>query len=468
MSGLLIRDAEADGRRCSVRVRGGRIEELGPALGRAPGEEEIDAAGGVLLPGLTDHHLHLFALAAAVASVRCGPPEVRDRAALRAALHRAAPDRHGWIRGVGYDERVAGALDAAGLDALRADVPVRAQHRSGALWMLNSRAAERVGLRHGRHPGIERDAAGQPTGRVWRADDWLRERLPEPVPPSLAAVGRRLAGYGVTAVTDATPGLTGAAVDLLAEEARSGRLPQRLLLLGAPLGTPPTGRPAPGPWKIVLADSGLPDLALLTEEIDAAHRLGRPVAVHTVTAVSLALLLAALEQTGVLPGDRVEHAAVVPAEALPVVRRLGLRVVTQPGFLADRGDVFLDGTPPGERSGLYRCASFLRDGIPLALSSDAPYGPLDPWSVIRAATTRRVPGGRTANPAERLTAAQALTSYLSPPHSPGAPPPRLGPGLAADLVLLAVPLAKALARPASDLVRLTLVRGRIQYGVGVN
>ncbi|MGW4911190.1 amidohydrolase family protein [Streptomyces sp. NPDC004270] len=462
MSGLLIRDAEVDGRRCSVRVRDGLVGELGAVLARAPGEQEIDAAGGALLPGLTDHHLHLFALAAAFASVRCGPPDVHDRPALRAALHRAAPDRHGWVRGIGYDERVAGALDATGLDALRADVPVRVQHRSGALWVLNSRAAERAGLGTGRHPGIERDAAGAPTGRLWRADDWLRGRLPGAAPPSLAAVGRRLAGYGITAVTDATPGLAPDAVGTLAEEAGSGRLPQRLLLLGAPLGTPPSARPAPGPWKIVLADSGLPDFGGLTEEIDAAHRQGRPVAVHTVTAASLALLLAALELVGGLPGDRVEHAAVVPAEAVPVVRRLGLRVVTQPGFLADRGDDFLDGTPAHEHDGLYRCASFRHAGVPLALSSDAPYGPLDPWSVIRAATTRHVPGGRSANPAERLTAAQALAAYLAPPDAPGSPPPRLRPGSPADLVLLAVPLADALSHPSADLVRLTLIGGRIR------
>ncbi|MEU9347874.1 amidohydrolase family protein [Streptomyces sp. NPDC048278] len=463
MSGLLIRDAEAEGQRCSVRVRGGVVAEVGAGLVRAPDEEEVDAAGGALLPGLTDHHLHLFALAAAVSSVRCGPPDVRDRPALRAALHRAVPDRHGWVRGIGYDERVAGSLDATGLDALRADVPVRVQHRSGALWVLNSLAGERAGLAYGRHPGIERDAAGRPTGRLWRADDWLRARLPEAPAPSLAEVGRRLAGYGITAVTDATPRLSPDSVGRLAEEVRSGRLPQRLLLLGAPLATPPTTRPEPGPWKIVLADSGLPDFTALVEEIDAAHRRGRPVAVHTVTAVSLALLLAALEAAGVLPGDRIEHAAVVPAEAVPVVRRLGLSVVTQPGFLPDRGDDFLDATPPHEHADLYRCASFLRAGVPVALSSDAPYGPLDPWSVIRAATTRRVPGGRTANPAERLTAAEALAAYLAPPHSPGGRPPHLVPGVAADLVLLAVPPAEALSDPSADLVRLTLIGGRVRY-----
>jgi hypothetical protein len=255
MSGLLIRDAEVDSRRCSVRVRDGRVEELGPGLARTPGEAEVRAAGGALLPGLTDHHLHLFALASAFSSVRCAPPDVRAPTTLQAALHHAAPDRYGWVRGIGYDERVAGSLDAARLDALRADVPVRAQHRSGALWVLNSRAAERVGLAHGRHPGIERDPTGRPTGRVWRADEWLRERLPEAAAPSLAAVGRRLARHGITAVTDATPRLTERSVDALATEARSGRLSQRLRLLGAPLGTP-TGRTADA-WPLEDRPRGL-------------------------------------------------------------------------------------------------------------------------------------------------------------------------------------------------------------------
>ncbi|MCX5190797.1 CoA transferase [Streptomyces sp. NBC_00268] len=98
-------------------------------------------------------------------------------------------------------------------------------------------------LLHAGHASVVLDPTGRPTGRVWRADEWLRERLPEAAAPSLAAVGRRLARHGITAVTDATPRLTERSVDALATEARSGRLSQRLRLLGAPLGTP-TGRTA--------------------------------------------------------------------------------------------------------------------------------------------------------------------------------------------------------------------------------
>jgi predicted amidohydrolase YtcJ len=115
---MLIRDAEIYGRneRADVRIVAGRIDGIGRLMPQ-PGEPVLDAAGGALLPGLHDHHLHLMSYAAALGSVRCGPPEVTDAAALAAALARAdAVDPRGWIRGIGYHESVAGDIDRAWLD----------------------------------------------------------------------------------------------------------------------------------------------------------------------------------------------------------------------------------------------------------------------------------------------------------------------------------------------------------------
>lgn len=467
MSGLIIRRAEVGGALWDVRVGRGRVLEVGHGLLREGSAERVlDGRGGALLPGLTDHHIHLFATAADLASTPCGPSAVRDATELRERLRRARPDGHGWIRGVRYHESVAGDLDAAGLDLLRDDVPVRVQHRSGALWMLNSRAAFAIGLEQAEHPGVERDERGRATGRLWRADEWLRARLPRSRPPSLAALGRLLAGHGITSVTDASPALDTGTVEAITSAMAEGDLPQRVQLLGAPLSTDgpavPTDRqrgPVAGPWKIVLADSGLPHYDELVEEIAAAHRAGRPVAVHCVTRESLVLLLAALEQAGSRAGDRLEHAALVPQELIPTLHRLRLRVVTQPGFLADRGDDFLLGVPAAEHGDLYRCASLLAGSVPLALSSDAPYGPLDPWAVLRAAVARLTPAGTVAGPGERLSPAQALDGYLSPALLPGAPARVVRPGELADLVLLHAPLDEALARPHADLVRLCLNAG---------
>jgi predicted amidohydrolase YtcJ len=470
MTSLLLHDAALAGipSVAAVRISGGLVTEIAARLDRVPGEEVIDCAGGAVLPGLTDHHLHLHAMAGARASIRCGPPAVTGRTGLADALRAAVTDEHGWIRGTGYVESVAGDLDAAGLDLLRADVPVRLQHRSGALWMLNGAALAALGLTaspgrsgycgYSGHPGIERDAFGRPTGRLWRADGWLRDRLPRRSPPDLGSVGTELLGYGITAVTDATPDLTELAVTAISDAMRAGQLPPRVHLLGVPLGAelPDTKGLTAGPYKIVLADSGLPAFTELADQVRAAHETGRAIAAHCVTREALVLLIAVLREAGTLPGDRIEHAALVPQELIGELADRRLRVVTQPGFLADRGDDFLRDLPSADQPDLYRCASLLRAGVHVALSSDAPYGPLSPWSVIAAATTRRTPACRTAGPAERLSPQEALNAYLSPADAPGGPPAVIRPGVPARLVVLNAPLVEALAMP--DPVRLVLSR----------
>jgi predicted amidohydrolase YtcJ len=298
---------------------------------------------------------------------------------------------------------------------------------------------------------------------VWRADDWLRARLGSHGLPELTGIGRRLTRLGLTAVTDATPDLAPAAVAALSAARADGSLLQSVRLLGAPLDADLPAGLVSGPLKIVLADSGLPELDVLVERIRAAHAAGRPVAVHVVTREALALLLAALDLAGALPGDRIEHGALVPADVVADLARRGLRVVTQPGFLADRGDDYLRDVPAADHDDLYRAASLVSAGVPLALSSDAPYGPLDPWQVIAAAVDRRTPAGAVVAPAERLDAAAALAAYLAPTGDPGGPPRTIAAGAGADLVLVDGLPADVLDTPSADRVRVVAVGGRVAH-----
>jgi predicted amidohydrolase YtcJ len=462
MTGVLLRNAEVDGRAgVDLRLRDGRVVELGSSLDRHD-EAELDCRGGAVLPGLWDAHLHLLAVAAADRSVLCGPPAVRDRAALAATLAATPADASGWVRGIGYIETVAGDLDAAALDRLHAARPVRIQHRSGALWMLNTAAVERLRLPAADVPGLERDGTGRPTGRLWRADAELRRRLGPQPPPDLTAVGARLTRLGITTVTDATPDLTPEAIAAVTAAMESGALPQRVQFLGLPLDQPAPrlAGASSGPYKIVIADSELPDLDGLAGGIAAAHAAGRPVAVHCVTRAALVLLLAALDLAGAHAGDRIEHAALVPEELLSELGRRRLTVVTQPGFLAHRGEDYLSGVPADEHRDLYRCRSLLAAGVPLALSSDAPYGPLDPWAVMRAAVTRRTDAGRVVAGDERLEPHQALEAYLGVPESPGTPR-RIVAGAPADLVVLDRPRAAVLDAPDAGAVQTVLIGGRV-------
>ena len=93
---MLVLKAEVAGQIRDVRFREGRIVEIGKQLFPEPGDDIFEARSGALIPGLHDHHLHLYALAAALASVNCGPPDCASETSLQDSLRSAVPDR-GWI-----------------------------------------------------------------------------------------------------------------------------------------------------------------------------------------------------------------------------------------------------------------------------------------------------------------------------------------------------------------------------------
>ncbi|MBW1876230.1 MAG: amidohydrolase family protein [Deltaproteobacteria bacterium] len=433
---MLIVNAEIDGR-CGQDVRSleGIIQEIGPDLPLHPGEDVFDARGGALLPGLNDHHMHLFALAAAESSVRCGPPEVANEEELAAAL--ALPGS-GWLRGIGYHPSVAGDLTRDDLDRWVPDRPVRIEHRSGKMWMVNSPAAAQLRLDEEPDiPGIERDAGGRPTGRLFRLGDWIRSRLGTRTFPDLSAVSLRLAGYGVTGVSDANPTIAGDAVHELARNHSAGALLQRVQVMGGlDVRVPAEGLVNLGPVKLHLDEDRLPDFDQLVSKMARAHGNGRPVALHCVTRTELIFALTALQEAGPLPGDRIEHASLTPDASLTLMQQTGVTVVTQPGFVFERGDQYLSDVASEEQPLLYRCRSFLRHGIPLGGSTDTPYGLPDPWGAMRAAVHRRTATGSRLGQDETLSPEEALALFTSPLEAPGAPPRRVEVGAVADLCLL--------------------------------
>jgi predicted amidohydrolase YtcJ len=418
----LIRDVEVEGRRVDVRLVEGVVAAVAPGL--SGGDNVVEGDGGALIPGLHDHHLHLMALAAVDRSVDVsgGLEPLRDARG------------SDWVRAVGW----SGTGDRRELDAIRSDIPVRVQHRSGALWVVNTAGVQALGLDNVGIEGVERDDEGRPTGRLWRLDSWLGEQVGTSQ-PDLRAVGDRLARLGITGVTDATPDLSQNTCALLRSD-----VPQRLQLLGDP--------EAAGPYKLVLADHLLPPLDTLVESIRRLRP--RPIAVHCVTREAYVLLLSALDTAGVVAGDRIEHGALIPTELPPPCP-----VVTQPAFLLARGDDYLRDLPTADHADLYRWAS-----LPLALpSSDAPFGPLDPWQVLRSAHDRRTASGRVIGAAESVSTRRALDGMLTPLDDLSAPARRVAVGAPADLVLLRSPLAAVLAEPSAELVRATWIAGELRH-----
>lgn len=467
---MLIRNAEvydpgeAGGPRVAdLRLEHATIVTVAKGLDPRPDETVIDAGGGALIPGLHDHHIHLFALAASEQSLRCGPPHIENERALARALAEA-PARAGWIRAIGYHESVAGDLDRDRLDRWVPELRLRIQHRSGQAWFLNSAAIEYLGLDDGLGPeGTERDPNGRATGRLFRGDAWLADQLPSSRPP-LDHVGRLLASYGVVGVTDATATNDRAELEAFAGAIETGALRQRVFVMGAP-SMPVSLHPdvTSSAVKIVLDDRALPGIEQLVARVARAHDDGRAVAFHCVSRAELVLALGALEEAGSRSGDRIEHAGITPPESLATISSLGLTVVTQPGFVGERGDAYLRDVDDADRPWLYRCRSFDRAEVPVGGSTDAPYSSPDPWRAMQTAVDRRTPSGVVLGDRERVTPDRALQLFTTDAHAPGGKPRAIAVGRTADLCLLDRPWKRVADSLSSDHVVATWREGALVW-----
>jgi len=430
---LIQRATLLDGTATDIRVDE-RIAAVGD-LEAHKDEQVFDAAGATVIPGLHDHHVHLRSAAAALTSARVGPAEVRGRDDLARALADAAVGSDGWIRAVGYHEAVAGPLDRNVLDEVSPPLPVRVQHRSGVLWTLNSAGLARVGL------------ADHPDGRLRSADRSWSDTL-QRNEDGLVEISNRLATYGVTGVTDATPDFEVSDIVKLMQAHRHGELLQRVHCL------------APG--KRILHDADL-DLDELTAWITGRHAEDAPVAVHCVTAAQLVVTLSALREAGTHPQDRIEHAAVVPDDAVKDLKDLGVTVVTQPNFVAERGDQYLTDVPAAEHHELWRLASLLKAGVKVALSTDMPFGDGDPWATMRAAVHRTTAAGAVLSADECVSAREALTMFFGTSGEP-TEARTIAKGQPGDLCLLAAAPDVVLNELDSQMVTATVVAGEVVFG----
>jgi predicted amidohydrolase YtcJ len=106
--------------------------------------------------------------------------------------------------------------------------------------------------------------------------------------------------------------------------------------------------------------------------------------------------------------------------------RLGLIASVQPEHAIDDRDV-ADRYWAGRTGHAFAYRSLLDAGVTLALGSDAPVAPLDPWVTIAAAVHRTRGEREPWHPEQRITVAEALGASG---HGP------IAAGRAADLVVL--------------------------------
>ena len=464
-----------------VRVAGDRVVEVAPGLASRPGEESLDVAGRWLIPGLWDAHVHLGQWSRQGTRLSLAGSAGRDDALARIATAGGA----GLLVGGGYrpamwtEPPTVSALD--GVTGNRPVVMVSGDAHAG--W-LNSAALRRFGLAGRDDPMTEAEwFAALPA--VLAAED------AQVGPGAYTAALKAAAGLGVVGVCDfefepgfaAWPGRYGAVgvplrvrtstypVDLQAAVAaglRTGSVldPVHPLLTMGALTIISDGslntRTAHCCEPYSDGGHGVQNVppAELSDLLGRARRAGLEVALHAIGDAAVALAVTAFASTGA--SGSIEHAQLLRQAEIDQMARLGLVASVQPAHLLDDRAVTVAiwGAARSARSFPLRA---LRDaGVRLAMGSDAPVAPLDPWLAMAAAVHRGEPGDQPWHPEHALTAGEALAASTGGLGT-------VRPGQLADLALLdADPLAPGepaeVARHLRDLrVATTIVAGRIVH-----
>jgi predicted amidohydrolase YtcJ len=225
----------------AVAVRGGRIAAVGSATEidtmRGPRTRVVDLAGGMLVPGFQDAHVH--PLTGGMDRMQCDLRESRGRPGVLATI-RDYVERHPeleWIVGSGWymADFPNGTPRREDLDAIVPDRPAFFPNRDGHSTWVNSRALELAGIDAGTpDPAdgrIERDPDGTPTGTLHEgAAHAVEGLLPVPTDDDWLEAFRVGQAYlhslGITAWQDAIVDRKGEAVYRRAAE--SGALTARV------------------------------------------------------------------------------------------------------------------------------------------------------------------------------------------------------------------------------------------------
>ncbi|AKT52540.1 hypothetical protein ADJ73_02615 [Arsenicicoccus sp. oral taxon 190] len=474
-----------------VLVEAGMIRQVAAGLTAPADVPVVDGGGRFVAPGLWDHHVHLEQWA--LQQVRldtAGTSSVDEVVALLrdhiAQLGEGDPGSvvHAWgHRSAGWSRRGT----AAELDAVCGSHPVVLISGDGHHGWLSSSALRRLGLPTGEGTGVVEEAewfaAYARLTEVFGPDPHLEDGL------RLAL--EDAAARGVVGIVDlefsgsygpwpdrVARGLDTLRVVTATYEDGLDDVVGRGLRTGDPLGD--SGLVTMGPLKIISdgslntrtafccapygggGDHGVQNYPpeRLREVAARAHAAGLECAVHAIGDAAVRDALDAFEATGAR--GSLEHAQLVRWQDVPRMAALRLRASVQPAHLLDDRDV--TETCWGDRTDRCFALRAMADaGVRLALGSDAPVSPLDPWLAMAAAVHRSADERGAWHPEQALTVREAFAASVDGQ--------RVTRGARGDLVLLdADPTvwhgdsAEVGARLRGLRPTLTVVAGRVVHG----
>ena len=473
----------------------------------------------VVMPSLTDAHLHLLSAALGADEPDLGGLDREGVLATVGNTHReraATGDVDGWLTGHGWTlDAIDGPPEAGWLDAIAPGRPIALwSHDHHSRW-LSTPALRASGLHvAGDLAGgrIVRDERSEPTGWLLEGAAGLVDAsIPAPaeatVAAALGAYAAQLARLGVTGVHD--PGGLAPDADLTAGPvayrrlAERGQLPLRVVASlreeqlqrgaemgfrsAAPHGDPGTARYRDG-WVKLFADGALGSrtaflsspyetddprgpgeddatgLQLRTREqlravVEAAAAVGIASQIHAIgdaaTTAALDVLAEAPRVAGVR--HRIEHAQLVRPVDVARFGPAGIAASVQACHLLSDAEPMRQAWGP-RSAWAFPLAALAAAGTLLPAGTDAPVESPDPWRNLSAAMTRRSrswPDTETFHPQQALGLARAIRSSCLDG------PRSLGLadqghlGVGAHADLMVVPSALFDAPPAADLIETT-------------
>lgn len=420
----------------------GRKSDFDSLIG--PDTIRIDCLGNTVIPGFNDAHCHPISYALAKLQVDCSPRAVKSIEDIKVALREKAKTTTpgAWLKGAMYNEthleerRHPTRRD---LDQGAPDHPVILTHYSGANCVLNSEALKRVGITRERamdDGGIGVDPVTmEPNGIVFGMNEMVRRGVPSVSREELTE-GFRLASedylsHGITSLQD-TGWNNGVehwrTYRSIKEDSRllSSRV-SMLLGLDAMEAAREIGLEMNrgdaflriGGVKIALDDSTGCDYPP-QEALDAAALqvigAGYPAAFHVSNLYQLTASGEALQLTlDTYPNrklrHRFEHCLLCTPGDISVLSKLPVMVVTQPSILYYQGAEIMETIPEDRRGCILPLKAFTKAGIEVALSSDAPMMPVNPFLGIYNAVTRRELSGNRIASDEGISISEALKMY---------------------------------------------------------
>jgi len=509
---LTLEELPTDRRPEAIAIDGGRIRAIGSNAEIAPLADErtrvLDMAGGTVLPGFIDSHVHFTQTGLGSLGPQVyGITSLRDVLAVVAdAVDRVPSGEPILVHGCCFHD-LDGDISLRDLDRLAPDNPVVVADMGAHACAFNSRAWNLLGLAAD-FPGVDRAPGGSLAG-VLRGAANTRARYTyysqivsdETRAAALQRASQMALEVGITTVhaldggsPDGRGWLPQRDVEVLLREQH--RLPVRTVVyfqsthvdVARQLGLPRIGGCVwvDGTWFEHTAGLAEPYvdqptcgcLYFAQEELDAfvweAHRAGLQISMHAIGDAAIEQLLGAYERA--LSREphadhrhRIEHFSLPTARHIERVAELGITASMQPNFAVHppldaagrrtgQGLEGLLGAKRFERRHPYR--KILDAGILVAAGSDADPQPMGPLIGVQQLASH-------PEDARRLTPYESLRLYTVNAARAAfeeADKGTLTLGKLADLVVLAEdPLSAPANTLASIPVELTMVGGRVAY-----